>query len=242
MEQARSERPVALLTGGGTGIGRATAIKLAARGWNVALAGRRSAPLEETLRACREADAACDGVAFPTDITQPDNCHALIETVVDRFGRLDALINNAGGGDRGTAKETTPDSFRRRFDLNAFAPAALIHYAWPIFERQGGGCIVNVSSLSAHDPFPGFFAYGAAKAACESMIRSVHNERGNLNLRAFAVAFGAVETDLLRSYFDEATVPREMCLAPEDVAEVIVGCVTGAYDDRMGQTIMLPIS
>ncbi len=231
--------PVAVITGGGTGIGRATAIGLARRGWNLVLAGRRPAPLTNTAADCREHNSNCRVHCVPTDVADPSQCHRLIDETLSQFGRLDALVNNAGGGPIGTAKESSPEDLRTSLIINAASAAWLIHEAWPAFEKQGEGCVVNVTSMAAHDPFPGLFAYGAGKAACESMVRSIKNERGDLNIRAFSVAPGAVETDLLRTYFDENIVPKHAAMTPEDIAHVIVGCICGEHDDRDGETIIV---
>lgn len=240
MTHSDGKKPLAVITGGGTGIGAATAVRLARAGWNLVLAGRRKQPLESVAAACRDAAPGCQAVAAPTDITDPRQCRSLIDEADRRFARLDALINNAGGGPIAPAATADPDDIAASFALNAFAPAWLIRFAWPIFARQGGGCVVNVSSVAAHDPFPGLFAYAAGKAACESMIRSIHNERGGLAIRAFAVAPGAVETPLLREYFDESVVPRSAAMAPDAVARVIADCVLGERDDEVGGTILVP--
>ena len=237
---ALTDRPVAVITGGGTGIGRATALTLATAGWSLSLAGRRREPLQETADACRNADPDANILVVPTDVTDPNQCQTLIDATDSHFHRLDALINNAGGGGAAFAKDADPDQVLDSFRLNALAPATLIHFAWPLFERQGGGCVVNVSSMAAHDPFPGLYAYGAGKAACESLVRSIHNERGDLKLRAFAVAPGAVETELLRTYVDETVVPKDLCMTPEHIASVIVACVRGNYDEYDGGTILVP--
>lgn len=240
MTREGQQAPVAVITGGGTGIGRASAIGFAERGWDVVLAGRREAPLQETADVCRAANPSCRPLCIPTDVTDPIQCRRLIDETIARLGRIDALVNNAGGGPIGSARDATAEDIRASLILNAAAPAWLIHDAWPTFERQGAGCVINVSSMAAHDPFPGLFAYGAGKAACESMIRSIKNERAGLNIRAFAVAPGAVETDLLRSYFDESVVPPSAAMSPEDIARVIVGCAVGEHDDRDGEAILVP--
>jgi len=240
MTDGDGTRPVAVITGGGTGIGAATAVRFARAGWNLALAGRRTAPLESTAAACHDADPACEILPIPTDVGRPDRCRSLIDAVDRRFARLDALINNAGGGPAGPIAAATPDDLAASFTVNALSAAWLTHCAWPVFTRQGGGCVVNVSSMAAHDPYPGLFAYAASKAAVESMIRSIHNERGDLKIRAFAVAPGAVETDLLRSYFEESVVPREATMAPDVMARIIVGCALGEHDDHDGQTALAP--
>ncbi|RMH24559.1 MAG: SDR family oxidoreductase, partial [Planctomycetota bacterium] len=229
-----------MITGGGTGIGAAAAVRLARAGWSLALAGRRPGPLEETARACRDADAACDALAIQTDVTDPDQSRALIAQADRRFSRIDALINNAGGGPVGPVSDATPDDVAASFAVNALSAAWLTRFVWPVFARQGGGCVVNVSSMAAHDPYPGLFAYAASKAAVESMVRSIVNERGDLKIRAFAVAPGATETALLREYFPESVVPKSATMPPDAIAAIIAGCVLGEYDDHDGCTALAP--
>ena len=97
--------------------------------------------------------------------------------------------------------------------------------------------MVNVSSMATQDPFPGFFAYAASKAALNLMARSCATEGREHGIRAFAVAPGAVETDMLRAAFGEDVIPREQTLDPDTVARVIVECVTGERDAQNGDTI-----
>jgi NAD(P)-dependent dehydrogenase (short-subunit alcohol dehydrogenase family) len=96
---------------------------------------------------------------------------------------------------------------------------------------------VNVSSIATVDPFPGFFAYAASKAALNLMTASAAKEGANVGIRAFAVAPGAVETPMLRASFDAKAVPPEACLEPESVARVIVACATGLRDADSGRVI-----
>jgi NAD(P)-dependent dehydrogenase (short-subunit alcohol dehydrogenase family) len=115
--------------------------------------------------------------------------------------------------------------------------ANAIAKAWPIFKRQGSGCIINVSTMGTENPFPGFFAYAASKAAVELMIKSCAKEGAAFGVRAFAVAPGAVETETLRAVFSEQAIPPGACMKPEQIAEVIVECVLGKRDERNGDTI-----
>lgn len=239
MTGERTETPVAAITGAGSGIGRAAAIMLARRGWRVSLAGRRQEPLEETARLCEETGAA-KPIVIPTDVADPEQARRLITTTVKQAGRLDALINNAGTAPLIPIEQTDLQTLHRTFEVNTYATAYTTMAAWPVFEQQRGGCVVNVSSVAGADPLPGFFAYGAAKAAVESFARSCAKEGAEHNIRAFAVAPGAVDTDMLHAALDEQTISQINLLRPEDVAEVIVGCLEGAYDDRPGGTIAVP--
>ncbi|MFG0283707.1 MAG: SDR family oxidoreductase [Phycisphaerales bacterium JB039] len=229
-----TDQPVALITGAGSGIGRAAAIELADRGWRLALCARRREPLEETADL---ADTEC--VIAPGDVADVEDCRAMIAAATDGLGRLDALVNNAGYAPLLPIDQTDPDTIARAFAVNAIGPATLIHLAWPIFLRQKRGVVVNVSTLGTKDPFPGFFAYAASKAAVNLMTQSCASEGADHGVRAFAIAPGAVETGMLRELFSEQQLPRDQCLAPEAVAAVIAECVCGEREVDNGKVIWM---
>jgi NAD(P)-dependent dehydrogenase (short-subunit alcohol dehydrogenase family) len=223
---------VAIITGAGSGIGRATAISLAKRGYSVVLAGRREGQLRET-----EAALAGSSLVIAADISGSAACRSIISETENAFGRIDVLINNAGLAPMIPIEETGPSVIDEVFGVNALGPAYLIHAAWPAFVRQRRGCIVNVSTMATTDPFPGFFAYAAAKASVNLMAVSCAKEGKEHGIRAFAVAPGAVETGMLRRIVSESSLPRSKTLSPEAIAQVIVECVEGARDSEIGKTI-----
>lgn len=252
-----TSHPVALITGAGSGIGRAVALELTRRGFFTVLAGRR-------LDALRATGAMLPGpwLAKLCDVADPSDCERLVEESAHECGRLDALINNAGDAPLAPISHHTPDVIKRTFDVNALGPAYLIAAFWRVLERRRPAehdarasaplplpsehearasarspCIVNVSSMASLDPFPGFFAYAAAKSALNSMVRSCHKEGHPLGIRCFGVAPGAVETSMLRGLFDEKAIPLNATLRPEDVARVVGECVAGVRDAEMGTTI-----
>jgi len=227
--------PVAVVTGAGSGIGRATAVMLSERGYRLVLAGRRTSKLEETGAACRG-----EWLAVSTDVAEPADCRHLVEMATGRMGRLDALINNAGLAPLLPIEQTDPETLRRVYAVNALGPACTIVAAWPVFRRQGAGCVVNVSTIGTSDPFPGFFAYAAAKAATEVMVKSCAKEGASVGVRAFGVAPGAVETEMLRAILPPDAVPPDKTLAPEDVARVIAQCIAGEREEPSGTTIPIP--
>jgi NAD(P)-dependent dehydrogenase (short-subunit alcohol dehydrogenase family) len=246
MQDRHHSHRVALVTGAGSGIGRATALLLARQGWSLALLGRSRERLEVTAGACRT-EGAHHTEVLENDLALPNTPGLAISRVDERFGRLDALVNNAGGGTRVPIHATTRSLLENTFAVNTFAPALLIATAWPTLERTArrhagefSPAIVNVSSMATIDPFPGLFIYAASKAALESYVRSIHNEEKSQTIRAFAVLPGAVETELLRAVFDEAVIPRSRTLPPEAVAEVIVDCILGRRDADEGGTIIVP--
>ena len=123
-------------------------------------------------------------------------------------------------------------------ETNAVGPARMVIEAWPHWKKQGEGCLVNISSLSSIDPFPGFLAYGMSKSALDGITRSVMVEGRDAGIRAFTLNLGAVETPMLRNMCDTDLMPTEMCLQPEEVAVRVLECIDGLHDDRMGEQIV----
>jgi NAD(P)-dependent dehydrogenase (short-subunit alcohol dehydrogenase family) len=229
---------VALVSGAGSGIGRAIAVQLSYAGYFVALVGRRPDPLHETLTLLKNGN----GLVLQADLGDVREARRCVRECVAATGRLDALINNAGLGRVVAIGMQTDDLLRETFAINAFAPASMILEAWPTFAAQHaatgrGGCIVNISSMATVDPFPGFFGYAASKAALNSMAASIAKEGEAIAVRAFAVAPGAVETSMLRAAFNEDAIARDQCLAPESAARVVLACVRGERDHWNGRTI-----
>jgi NAD(P)-dependent dehydrogenase (short-subunit alcohol dehydrogenase family) len=239
--QIASTKPVAIITGAGSGIGRAAAVMLGKFGYNVGLVGRRIARLKETAQYLPD---GIEHLKMPIDVGEASCISDMIEQIVEHFGRLDVLINNAGIAPKFPIDQTSPDVIDKTYRVNALAPAYAIAKAWPIFIRQNAydgsrGCIINISTLGTADPFPGFFAYASSKASVNSMVKSCAKEGTTIGMRAFAIAPGAVETQMLRALFDETTIPPVECLSPDDVATVIIECVSGQRDDQNGETIFL---
>jgi 3-oxoacyl-[acyl-carrier protein] reductase len=234
-----NHQPVALVTGAGSGIGQEVAAALAATGHALALVGRREDALEAT--AARLAPGTpC--LRIKADLSHEGEPGRVVNACVERFGRVDVLINNAGVGDLIPLAKTTPEDVERALKLNVLAPAALILACWPHFAAQHargepGGRIINVSSMASFDPFPGFFAYAASKAGLDLLTVSSAKEGQDLGIKAFSVNPGAVETPMLRRSFDEKTLPKGAALEPLVVAQIIMECAIGALDGRNGQRI-----
>ncbi|MCE9620692.1 MAG: SDR family oxidoreductase [Planctomycetes bacterium] len=229
---------VTLITGAGSGIGRACALQLARRKHHLVLAGRTESKL---------ADAADEILAFGSgevmiaraDISDPAQARSVVDQTLERFGRVDNLVNAAGVAALAPIEKTTKELLSDTFATNTFGPAYLIAACWPRFRTQKSGCVVNVSSLASQDPFPGFFVYAASKAALDSMTRSVAREGAALGVRTFCVNPGGVETPMLRSLFNEKAIPKNQTLAPEAVATVIVDCIEGRRESDQGKIIVL---
>jgi NAD(P)-dependent dehydrogenase (short-subunit alcohol dehydrogenase family) len=230
----------ALITGGGTGIGRATALRLAEAGYQVALVGRTASSLDETGGLIRDRDRRCKPpLIIVADVASDGQARTIVDQVVAEWGRLDALINNAAMLGTAMIRDADRASVQSLFATNVFGPLALIASAWPAFERQESGCVVNISSAATMDPYPGLGLYGASKCALEGLTRAINNEGNSIGIRGFTIAPGAVETAMLRSLVSPAKLPSENILQPDDVARVVVDCVLGRRDAERHTVIRL---
>ncbi len=231
------DRPVAIVTGAGSGIGRQTAEQLAAANYAVVVAARTHKPLSELESSITAAGG--EALAVVADVARDADLAKLVQSTLDRFGRIDALVNNAGRASLHDIDAHNDALLDALYAVNALGPAKLIARVWRPMIEAGGGAIVNVSTYGTQSPFPGFFGYAAAKAATNVMAKSIATEGAEHGIRGFAVAPGAVETPMLRSMFDQSALPTSSCLTPEDVARVIVECVQGNRDHQNGETIFI---
>jgi len=223
-----SNRRTAIVTGAGSGVGRAVALRLAGAGWCVALAGRTEQTLRQTAEMIREQTSnGVDTLVHPTDVTDATQCDALVGAAEARQGRIDALINNAGYVAMAPLAATDTTMWQRTIDVNLSAAMHLTRAVWPAFRKQRSGVVVNISSMASVDPFPGLGAYAAAKAGLNMLTRVTASEGAELGISAVAIAPGAVETDMLRSLFDDESLPPSATLAPDEVAELVADCVNG---------------
>jgi NAD(P)-dependent dehydrogenase (short-subunit alcohol dehydrogenase family) len=177
-----------LVTGAGTGIGRATALAFLGAGWGVALLGRRSGPLEETAAL---SDAADRALILPADITDPDAVESAFAAAVERFDRLDVLFNNAGAGTPAkTIDEMAVEDWRQvvEVNLNGAFYCARAAFRQMRLQQPQGGRIINNGSISAHVPRPGSAPYTATKHAITGLTRTL-----SLDGRAYDIACGQID-------------------------------------------------
>ncbi len=231
------ERPVAIVTGAGAGIGRAVCLALSQLDWRVVVVGRTEQTLRETVDLMTGQEASSKVVV--ADVAEPASANVIVEAACARFGRLDGLVNNAGLAVMKPFAEYDIDVLDRVFAVNALGPMRLMLVAWPHLAKSQGR-IVNVSSMASVDPFPGLGTYGVAKTVLNEIGKNVMIEHPDAGVRTFAVAPGAVETGMLRSIVSEEFVPRSNTLSPTHVASIIVNCVLGHKDEDAGTTILVP--
>jgi len=230
--------PVVIVTGAGSGIGRAAALRFGRAGWRIVLVGRDEAKLHDSDMLLANAPTQPEATELVSaDIGDAGQCGAVIDAALRAFGRVDVLVNNAGTVGSAAIDDTDESALQSMFAINAFGPALLIAAVWSTFVRQKGGRVVNVSSMAALDPFPGLFVYAGSKAALDGFTRAVANEGREHGIEAYSVNPGAVETSLLRSVFGTEVVPKAMAMDPAGVAEVIFECAAGLRTFDNGRQI-----
>jgi len=188
MSEATSKGRIAIVTGAGTGIGRAAALALLADGWRVVLAGRRAEPLEAVAS---ESGAGERVLAVPTDVADADSVKALFDKAVARFGRVDMLFNNAGvGNPPGPFEDWTPEQWKAVIDIDVNGMFYCIQQAFRTMKAQKpmGGRIINNGSISATTPRPNSIAYTASKHAVEGMTKTA-----SLDGRKYDIAVGQID-------------------------------------------------
>jgi len=233
------EQPVAIITGAGSGVGRALALILAKSGYRVALAARTEADLEHTAALIREQTPDAQTLVVPTDVGEPAAAQTLVDAAVGHFGRVDALANVAGSAPLQPIPRITDDGLRQTLAVNFESVVYLTRACWPIFKRQNSGVVANVSSKASVDPFTGFNMYGAAKAAVNLFTRATADEGKRIGVKAYCIAPGAIETGMLRAAFSEKILPHEKTLAPEEVAQAVADCITGESTVENGETFVM---
>src|SRR5262249_7497549 len=224
---ARLDGKVAIVTGGGTGIGRCTALMLAREGARVVISGRRKPPLEEVVGEITRAGG--QAVAHPGDVAKPADAQELARWTLAQFGHVDILINNAGHSSKvRNLRWVGLEEWEQVMAVNVTGAFLLTQAVLPSMIERGGGTVVTVSSYAALRPgLIGGAVYGAAKAPPRHMMGDVHPLRRRKGIPATTIMPAEVDTPIL----DKRPAPpdaaaRATMMQPEDVAEAILLCVT----------------
>lgn len=234
---------VALVTGGGSGIGRATCHRFAESGATVVVADANMAAAEAVAATLTEHGTTA--LAVHVDVSKPDRCEAMIATIRERFGRLDCAFNNAGLTEATLIKdaplpeshELPLDVWARVLEIDLFGVFYCLRAELPLMLEGGGGAIVNTASLQGHISFPRTAAYTAAKHGVVGLTKTFAKEYGNRGIRCNAVSPGVVNTPLtenvifLPEYKDAllAPIPLGRFAEGDDIARAVVWlCSDGA--------------
>ncbi len=232
---------VAIVTGGGTGIGAATALAFAEAGAQVIIAARNAERLVE------RADAIGHGcAAMTTDVTDEAQCRTLVAQTIERFGKIDILINNAGGARHAPIAKFRTDKWRSEFDLNMHSAFYCSQAVSEHMLEAGKGAIVNISSLAGMNGTMGVAAYSAAKAGLQMFTRVAAAEWGPKGVRVNCVACGMIATDLAQANwakagFDSSDACKNFPLRrpgmPEEVTQAVLFLASDGASYITGETL-----
>jgi NAD(P)-dependent dehydrogenase (short-subunit alcohol dehydrogenase family) len=242
-----TKQKVAIITGGNSGIGRATAIALAKEGVRVVIAARRATEGEETLRLVKEVSG--DGIFVKTDVTNENDIKTLVEQTVKTYGRLDYAFNNAGiWEDLIPFVDKTSSTFDRVMSINVKGVWLSMKYEIVQMLKNGGGSIVNTSSIAGVIGFPQNSIYVASKHAVLGLTKSAALEYAKSGIRINAVAPGTIETEMTESAFDLNAILKEQLISmhpighlgkPEEIANAVVWLLSDKASFVTGHTLLV---
>ncbi len=236
--------PVVLITGALAGIGRATALAFAHEGARIVVSGRRDDAGEALVAELQGLGA--DALFVRADVRHEDDVRNLIDAAVERFGRLDVAVNNAGTeGQPGPLTDQTAESYAATFDTNVLGTVLSLKHELRVMLAQGSGAIVNLSSTMGSRGAAGASMYVASKHAVEGLTKAAALEGAAGGVRVNAVAPGPIETDMLTRFSGTperkaalaAGVPLKRLGKPEEIAQTIVFLASGKADFLTGQVI-----
>ncbi len=240
------QQKVAIITGGNSGIGRATAVALARQGVNIIIAARRPKEGEETVKLVK--DAGSEGIFVKTDVTKEDDIRSLVEQSTKKFGRLDYAFNNAGIEESMTPLvDQRSDIFDRIINVNVKGVWLSMKYEIPEMIKSGGGSIVNMSSVAGVMGFPQMPIYIASKHAVLGLTKSAALEYARSGIRINAVAPGAVKTDMAKRVMEgnpqlsqtlTSMHPIGRTAEPEEIADVVSWLLSDKSTFVLGHTLL----
>ncbi|MBL7488476.1 SDR family oxidoreductase [Frankia sp. AgB1.9] len=235
---------VAVITGGGTGIGRASALALAEYGADVVLTARRPEPLESTAK---EVEAlGRRALALPADVTKASECQRIVDATLAEFGRLDVLVNCAGGGTTKSIRSWSEDEWHQMLALNLGSVWFLTRAASVPMLAQGKGAVVNISSGASLLGMPQAAPYGAAKAGVNSLTASMAAAWTRKGIRVNNVVVGAINSasltdDLARAGIDPALIAQTNASGrigePDEIANAVLFFASDAASFCSGQSL-----
>ena len=230
----RLKDQVAIVTGGGSGIGSGIAVALAREGVRVVICGRRTASLDETLKIMRQAGSA--GLTVLADLSDPADVDHLVNSTLKEYGRIDILINNAGvgGGDQIHLHDT--DDWDKVMAINLRGAFLVSRAVLPHMRAKQQGHIINISSESGLEYYQGDGAYGISKHALNAMGEYIQRENQDFGIRVNTICPGMVVTEMTDS---TPGLDHSKCLYPEDIADLVIWLLTRRANIKIGTPILI---
>ena len=249
------EDKVALVGGASRGIGKAVAMGLAREGCRVAICARNEKPLLEAAEEIRGATGV-DVLAVPCDMARDDDIRRLVAQTVDHFGRLDVVVNNAGGPPFGAFEQHSDEVWQAALDQNFLSAVRTIRTALPHLRKQGGGRIINITSYAVKQPLDGLILSNAARLAVIGLAKTLSRELGPDNILVNNVCPGPTLTDRMQSLMrsraqaegrpyeevvaeENGRIPLGRMGAAEDVAALVVFLASAPARQITGTTIQV---
>ena len=236
------EGQVALITGGGRGIGKAMALAYAQAGADVIVVARRTDEIDAVAQAIN--DLGRQGVAITCDVADRGACETVIQKVSDRFGRLDILVNNAGGGlERKPVGEDNAETWKAVIDINLLGTYYFSRDALPLLRQSEAGKIINIGSGMGHEARPNNSSYNCAKAAVWMLTRCMSLELWDDGITVNEIIPGPVYTELTEDIFEQGkthpAIPSEWVKDPDDLIPIAMFLATQAANGPTGQSFSL---
>jgi NADP-dependent 3-hydroxy acid dehydrogenase YdfG len=228
------EDKICIVTGGGSGIGRGIALAFADQGAKVVICGRRENPLNETSQTIQKAKGEC--LPIQADVSQFEDVQRLVEVTVKTYGRVDILVNNAGIGGGSNIHNHYVGIWDRIMATNLRGPFMMAREVLPTMRAQRYGHIINISSESGLEYYPGNGAYGVSKHALNDLGEYIQRENQEFNIRIDTVCPGMVVTEMSEN---SPGLDHSKCLYPEDIADLVVWLVTRRENVKIGRPILI---
>jgi NAD(P)-dependent dehydrogenase (short-subunit alcohol dehydrogenase family) len=225
---------VALVTGGGSGIGRGIALALSIAGVKVAVCGRRQSALNETIRQIQAAGG--QGLAVQGDVSQEQDVRRVVDQVLQSLGRIDILVNNAGVVGGAPIHELDAKTWDTVMAVNLRGPFLMSRYILPHMRRQRSGHIINISSESGLNYYPDDGAYGLSKHALNAFGEYLQRENQDHNIRVNTICPGMVVSEMTEN---SPGLDHFKCLYPEDLADLVLWLLTRRLNFKIGTPILV---
>jgi NAD(P)-dependent dehydrogenase (short-subunit alcohol dehydrogenase family) len=242
-----TDQKVAIVTGGSSGIGRATAVALAKQGVKLTVAARRAKEGEETVRRVKEAGS--DGIFVKTDVANETDVRSLVKKTVDRYGKLDYAFNNAGIEETPTSLiEQTSEKFDQIMNVNVKGVWMCMKYEIPEMIRNGAGAIVNTSSGAGVTGIPQAPIYVASKHAVLGLTKSAALEYAKSGIRINAIAPGVIDTEMFERFAEDdkqlaesfkSMTPIGRIGDPQEIANAVVWLLSDKASFVLGHTMLV---